>query len=412
VRFLLLALMLLVCSVRAAAAGPLRIAIECEDSGRTKACPAFLLGFVEHDKLFLPSPRSDAQVILYFTATGVANVDKAHLRFVGTVAGAPPVVEVDVELDTRADDDTQVAQLQPAFARGAVLYVAAMHPEAVLITMAAPADEVIVAPHTRPWGFAASVSGFGSWTENYRSANVYGSVGVSRIEKESRLGFDLSGSYGLSDQPPLEVDGMNIDLDTDQYSLGAGMSGAKLLDAHWSVGGDAQVWHEDPEGRFELGSSVEGGIEWDHYAADDPRGNRLAVAYMVGWEVDKYNAPNVIKQRFTQFAFHQLAASATVRKDKIGYGLSLSLWSEMIHPMIRSTLSASPFIELQVGPHVDVNLSLSVTGRALPETIVDPTNYEQVIRASYAEPLSAFGSFGLTFHWDRTNGARNDRFGG
>ena len=31
-------------------------------------------------------------------------------------------------------------------------------------------------------------------------------------------------------------------------------------------------------------------------------------------------------------------------------------------------------------------------------------------RLSYAEPLSINGSLNLTIHWDRTNGARNDRF--
>ena len=36
-------------------------------------------------------------------------------------------------------------------------------------------------------------------------------------------------------------------------------------------------------------------------------------------------------------------------------------------------------------------------------------DYQQLSRLSYAEPLSMNGSFSLRVHWDRTNGARNDR---
>jgi hypothetical protein len=40
---------------------------------------------------------------------------------------------------------------------------------------------------------------------------------------------------------------------------------------------------------------------------------------------------------------------------------------------------------------------------------IDPSDYEQLSRLSYAEPLALTGTIGLTLHWDPTNGARNDR---
>ncbi|MCA9679890.1 MAG: hypothetical protein H6708_27555 [Kofleriaceae bacterium] len=391
-------------------AAPLRIAIECQGWGRTKACPAFLLGFVEHDPLFLSSPRSDADVVLYYNVTPIANADHVQLRFVGDLRGAPPVVEIEVDLDTRGDDDTQRGQLQPAFVRGVALYVAALHPDAVAITLEAPAAPV-VAPATSPWGFEAQLGGYGSWTHGYQSVNGWGSLGVSRIDARSQLSLSVSSNFGLSHQPPLIIDGAEVSLDTDQYSVGTDVFAERHLDPHWSVAATSSLWHEDPAGQFRLTWQGRGGIEWDHFPADDPRGNRLAVAYLAGWQVDRYNVRNELDERFAQYPIHGLSAGGTIRKDKIGVGLYLSVRGEVLHPARRHTVSASPFIEWTLGAHVDLSLSLSVTERALPGPAdLDESSYEQITRAAYAEPLSAYGSFNLRFHWDRTNGQRNDRF--
>ena len=69
-------------------------------------------------------------------------------------------------------------------------------------------------------------------------------------------------------------------------------------------------------------------------------------------------------------------------------------------------------MQVQIGNHVDLNLSVSITQREFPApdpAAIDPSDYEQISRLSYAEPLSMTGSIGLTIHWDPTNGVRNDR---
>lgn len=421
---LLLAL-LIVCGGSVAHAGsePLRIAIECQGWGRTKACPAFLLGFVEHNALFLSSPRSDAQVVLYFDVNEIANNDRVLLRFVGDVPGAPPAIEIQLDLDTRGTDEEQIAALEPAFTRGAALYVAALHPEAVQIALVAVDDAPIVTPRTTAWGFEASVGGYGSWTGgsndassvgDYTNLSGWGNVGVSRISKRRLINVGVSASYGLNKQPHLILDdGTEISFDTDNWSVNAYASHERHLDEHWSVAGFTSAWRQDPGGQYRYGVDVNAGIEWDKYLADDPRGNQLFAAYLVGWQTDKYNLLNEIGETFASYPTQALYAGGTVRKDKIGYGLSMVASSQIDHPLRRNTLSISPFIELQLGAHVDLNLSLSVTRRELPAPDpehLDHASFEQISRASYAEPLSGYGSFNLRFHWDRTNGQRNDRF--
>jgi len=345
------------------------------------------------------------------------------LRFVGDVPGAPPVVEVTVDLDTRSDDDTQRAQLEPAFTRGAALYVAALHPEAVQIALVPVDTGPIVVPETTPWGFQASLGGYGSWTGgsddassvgDYTNASAYGNVSVSRVEKTSQLTLGISGNYGLNRQPHLILDdGTEVSFDTDNWSLNSYLSHERHLDDHWSVAGFTSAWRQDPGGQYKYGWDVNGGVEWDKFPADDPRGNQLFAAALVGYQVDKYNLLNEIGETFARYPTYGLYAGGTVRKDKIGYGLSLEVGGQIDHPGRRATQSISPFIELQVGAHIDLTLSFSVTRREIPAPDpehLDHASFEQISRASYAEPLSAYSSFNLRYHWDRTNGQRNDRF--
>lgn len=398
----------------AAPAAPLRVSIECEDSGRTKACPAFLLGFLDRHKVLLQSPRASADVILYVTANEIALVDRLHLRFVSSVPGTPREIEFDVDIDTRADDDTQREQLEPAFLRGLALAVAARHPTAVTIAFAAPEGLDVATPDTSPWGLSLTLGGSGNRTERYKSFNGYAELEVSRLTRKVRAQAQIGASGSLNRQPELVTeDGTRVSLDTEQWGIYGGAEGAWLYSDCWSFGSAVRVGRDDPKGQYRYATGALVGVEWDKYAADDPRGNRLAILYYAGYKVERYNIRNEIGERFAQFPVHALIASGTLRKDKISIGLSLQANGEIIHPSRRHNLSASPYIEVQLGGHVDLNLSFSITKRALPapdESLIDPADFEQLSRLSYAEPLSMSGSLNLTIHWDRTNGARNDRF--
>jgi hypothetical protein len=400
--------------VQAAPRGRLRVAIECEEAGRTKACPAFLLGFIDAHAVLLSSPRASADVILYVTASEVALVDRLHLRFVGNLPGAPPVIELDTEIDTRAADDAQRAQLEPAFLRGIALHVAARHPGAVQVTLSEPEDLEIVEADTTPWGIAFAFGASGDRTERFKSYNGYAEVGVLRMTRRLRLEASAYANGNLKRQPALMLDdGTEVSLDSEQWSVGGGTEGAWLYNDGWSLGGAARIARDDPKGQFRYASSTRAGIEWDRYAADDPRGNRLSVMYYAGYQVERYNVRNVIGERFAQYPVHGVVASGTMRKDKITFGLSLSASSQMLDPKRRHHVSASPFVEIQLGGHVDLSMSFSITRRELPgpdESLIDPSDYELQSRLSYAEPLSMNGSLNVTIHWDHTNGARNDRF--
>jgi hypothetical protein len=392
---------------RMASAGPLRITIECQDSGRTKACPAFLRGFVDETGLMLASPRAEAQVVLYVTQAEIANTDRLHLRFVGDVPGAPPVIELDVDLDTRADDDAQRGQLKPGFLRGIALYVAATHPDAVTVELAAAADDDAAAVATTPWGASASVNGFGNWSGPYQSGNVFTNLSLSRTEAGSRFRVGIGGNGGLSRRPPVR----GVSFNTTQWGLYGNAAYERHLNGCYAYQVSGSVSRDDPHGQFRYATGAGAAIEWDRYKSDDPRGNVLAVAYNASYNVEGYNFPNVLKQRFAHYPGHGLGAIASIRKDKVSYNLELNVSAEMLHPGRRYTLSASPSIDVQVGDHIDFSGSLSVTRRQLPEFIIPDDDPQASGRAEYAEPTSMFGSVSIRVHWDATNGVRNNRFG-
>lgn len=408
-----LTLLAIAVSASRASAQPLRVNVQCEQIGRTKACPAFLLGFIDAHKVLLQSPRANAEVVIYANANAVALQDRVHLRFVGSVPGAPATIEIDVDLDTRAADDAQRAQLEPAFLRGMSLYVAARFPKLVKVELGKPEGEEATAKDTSPYDVSFDVGGFGSWTGEYQNYNAWSNLNAARIETRRRFAASAWANGGLNRQPPIMLeDGTEVSTNTNNYGYGAQAEGAWLYNHCYSVGASTSTWREDPKGQYKYGWDAKLGVEWDRYRADDPRGNRLAVAYIVAYQVERYNIRNEIGERFAHYPKHTLVATGELRKDKVGFELSVRAGGELLHPMRRHQLSASPSINIQLGAHVDIGLSFSITKRELPGPdvdAVDPSDYAQLSRLSYAEPLSMYGSFNVKLHWDRSNGARNDR---
>ena len=397
------------------AAGPIRVDLNCESSGRTKACPAFLLGFIDANKVLINAPRAAADVSLYVSIQEVALADHVHLRFVGRMPGAPPIIEIDTEIDSRAEDDEQRAQLEPVFLRGISLFVAARFPALVTVALGVPdAKTAAAAPATRPWDVSLGLGGFGSRTQQYKTYNGYASFNVSHLDKTKRIAGGVSANGALNRQPPLTLgDGTIVSTNTDQWALNAGITGAWLYDDTWSFGGHSSWYRDDPNGQYRYTFNAKGGVEWDAYKADDPRGNRLAVLYYAGYQADGYNLRDTLGETTASYPIHGLIVNGSIRKDKVGLGVELIVAGEVLHPERRHQITAAPYIELKLGGHVDVSASFSITKRELPPpdpAAVDATNFAVLSRLSYAEPLAMTGSLNLSIHLDRTNGARNDRF--
>jgi len=394
---------------------PIRVALECELVGRTKACPAFLRGLVDEQRVLLASPRAGADVVIYATANQIAQIDRLHLRFVGHMGGAPAPVELDVDLDTRSGDDEQRAALAPVFRRGLALFVAARHPDVVDVVFGVPKGATATASAQSPWGIELGIAGNGSYTAQYRSAGAQVHL-IGRYVTRKFRAFALQYLEGaLNRQPPLVLDdGTRVALDSERWKYRFGAEAIYSLSDTWSVGAGSYTFFEDPKAQYKFNSRNRVAIEWDRFPADDPRGNRLAVFYHLGWIAERYNIPNVLGEKFAQYPSHGIDAVGSVRHDRISFGLNLSSDVQLNHPTRRLLLTASPFAKVQIGAHVDLDLSFSITKRTFPVPdpgAIDPSDYEQLSRLAYAEPLSLTGTLGITFHWDPTNGVRNDRIG-
>lgn len=396
-----------------ATSAPIRVAITCEAPGRTKVCPAFLLGIIDANGVLLASPRAGADVLVFVTANEVGLIDRIHMRFVGQRAASESVVELDADVNTRDSDDAQRASVEPAFLRGIAVFVGAQYPTAVKTTLNTPPSVGDHLASMSPFSFAVSITGNGSYTQNYQTASSLLSLDGGYTEKRYRAGALLTANGGLVRQPPLMLsDGSYASLNSNQWAFNGGAEAVRLFDDTWSLGIGSYQRYADPHDQYRFTSRTRLALEWDMFPANDPRGNRLGVFYHVGWAVDRYNLRNVLGERFAQYPLHGVDAFGSVRHDKVSYGLSLSSDVQLTHPSLRYVVTAAPFVNFQVGDHVDVNLSFSVTRRIFPPpdpAVIDPLDYAEVSRLSFADSFAMSSSIGLTVHWDATNGIRNDR---
>ncbi len=392
----------------------LGVTLQCEARGRTKACPDFILGFIDDNAYLRQAPRSDAAILMFVTTAEVGNDDLLHFRVVGTVAGASNTVEFDTKLDTRATDDEVRSQLQPAFARGVALFVAAAHPAAVEISFLAPTSNAAAskpAAALSPWDFSLSIEAFGNRSNRYASASTFENISLARTTPTSIHRIHISGDYRVNKLPPLVIGDEVISLNTRAWRGGMGGMTAHQLTPHlaYAVRGAANI--SDPRAPTRHDASAEAALEWDRYHSNDPRGNQFAVAYGVGLAYQRYNFINVLGERVAIYPRHFIGAAGNFRRDRVQYSLSANADAEMLHPTRRYSLTLEPSISWQLGSHIDLNVSVSVIKRAIPGPAeIDETDADQLARAAYAEPLALSGSFGITVHWDRTNGARNNRF--
>lgn len=394
---------------------PIKVAVVCEETGRTKVCPSFVNGFIDANEVLLLSPRAGADVVLYVTASQVALVDRVHLRFVGRMTEAPTVTEVDVDVASRGTDDQQRAQLEPAFLRGIAVYVGARHPEAVTVTLSAPAGAARPRGRTTAWGFGTGGEAYASYTEKYRAANGNFNIRLSYITTDFRVLVAGFANGGVNRQPPLTLDdGTIVDLDSYSWGASGGAEAIKLLDAHWSVGIGSYTEVDDPRAQYRVAQRTRAAIAYDEFRADDPRGNRLEIFYHLGSAYERYNLRNELGEDSAWYGVHGIDAVGSVRHDRITYGLRLDSNVQLDHPRRRYALTASPYTTIQLGDHLDLSLSFSVTKHELPgpdPAVIDPSDFQQLSRLQFAEPLSMNASVSIDFHWDATNGQRNDRIG-
>jgi hypothetical protein len=304
----------------------------------------------------------------------------------------------------------------PAFLRAIEPFVAALVPEAVSVTLATPdVSQPKVAPSTSPWSFSINGGGFMNWSAQYRQVNFFGAVAVSRTTKTDRAQLAAGANYRLSRQPDLvAADGTHTYLGTDAYGGWGNALVAHDVTANTAIGGVFRAGADDPLGRYTWTFRLHAGVSHDWFRSDDPRGNQLALGYFLGAQADRYNIPDEFGETTAIFPTHGLVGTASVRKDHVTYGLSLSAAAQIALGVPRRVvLEADPSIQLQLGPHLDIEVSGGVTDQEVPgpdPTKIDPNNFAQISRLQYAEPLQINVFFNVQFHWDRTDPSRNNRF--
>ncbi len=388
----------------------LRIHVECQQQERVAACD-YIRGSIAASELLVSVPRSDDQVTLYVNVTTQANDDLVNLRFASELPEAPATYVLTEIVDSRADAEEQREQLEQAFLQGDAVYLALAVPGSVRVELEVPSEASESSPKTTPFGMGLYCGGWGRWSENYQSASGWAGIYGYRLTNRDKIGLEVHTWYDYERQPSLEVDGAEVALVSSSYGVNGKIGGAHNLGEHFAVGGMLRGGRDDPEGQFQATLRAHGGVSWDLFPSDDPRGNQLAVAYLVGVQADRYNRTNVLGEDQAVFPTHMLLATGEVRFDTVELSADVGVQAQLNAHLRRHELRARGHVEVAVGDHLDVFLRAGITRRAIPGPLdIDSSSYEEVTRTGYAEPLELDGNVNLHFHWDHTNGARNNRF--
>jgi hypothetical protein len=415
----LVAYLIAAATVSAAAAGPatngptaLRVTLECENEGRTTACPTLIRGILSEKSWLLVSPRASSDVVIYVSQQAVGNVDRMHFRLVSAMPETPASYEFNADLDTRGTDDQLCEQLTPMLWRGLAPYLTARFPSALEFHMTDRIPTAGTVPTGSPWGINLENNGGGSWSGAYKTYSGDGTLGVLRLNRDSIIDVSVGGAYELKKQPALVLpDGSSVSLDSRAWDTRANALYVKVLSPHWSIAPALNGFYADPKGYRRWGVKPSLGIEWDLLPPADARGNQVAVAYFAEYATERYNHQNVLHENFAQFPAQLLVATVELRRDKVKYHVAVQLKSQLDHPLRRHEVKASAEVSIQIGEHLDMTLSGSALKRELPGPLdFDPANPEEVSRLAYSEPFAADLLLGFVFHLDPTNGVLNNRF--
>ena len=398
----------------AMAAEPLGVFLDCQSWGRTRACPSFLRSYIDETDHLVATSQADADVALFVNQTPVANDDRIHFRFVARDEGGLPSFELTYDLDTRQTVDEQRAALRLTFLRGMAPFLAQHVPDAVevrLVPLEQGADPVDSRGQGSPWWLSFGGNGSFDWSENATNANLGGNVQVGYLTEKTRWGAAVYGNWFLQRQPPLVIDGAEISLDQDTWDVRGEAYASTQVTDYWSIGAIAGVGASDPESRYRLWTGGEVGLSRDFFRVDDPRGNRLNVAALLGVQCDAYRRTNVLGQDEACFPTARLSSSGSVTFDNLSFWASITGRIELTAPARRYEIRVSPGGSVRLGPNVDLNLGLGITQQAIPgPAALDQASFEEVTRNTWAVPLRVNAWAGFRIHFDRTNGARNDRF--
>ena len=395
----------------------LRVALDCQSQQRVDLC-TYVRGTLDGLTVVSVVPLSQAQVVLHLNATSEANTDFVQLRAVAdgasgglSLSGAPGWFEQRVDVDYRLPVDEQRSHLEAPLFRVLAPYLCVVVPDAVRVAVSPPEGAPAAATRTSPWGFSVWGGGMGMWSHSYRNLSVWTGASLSRKTNQSAQSMWVNYDRSITLQPSLIVGSTEVELASDSSSVVGAMTASWNLGPHWSVGGLLRGGHEDPEGQYLGTGRAHVGVEYTLFPSDDPRGNVLAVAWLVGGQGDWYNQVNTLGQASAIFPSQMLVGTGSMRVDTVSFTVDLSARSQIVPFLQRYVLGASLETELTLGDHVDLSLEFEATQQAIPgPASIDASSYEEVTRASYAQPLEMNGYLTLRFHWDNTNSARNNRF--
>ncbi len=275
------------------------------------------------------------------------------------------------------------------------------------IRFSEPLSDKVTTDKWNSWVFRTGLNGSISGQKTYGSQRIGANISASKVTSDWKINFRASYSNSYS-----EYDYGEIKTEHRRKSSNANILIVKSLTDHWSIGGSSRVFNSIFS-NYDLGFSVEPGIEYDIYPYSESTRRQLRILYTVGLNFNNYvDTTQFFKTK--EYLWSQNVQASYTTIQKWGYISVSSTWRNYLHDFSLNNLSLDCYLNLKIAKGLSIKLGGSymfihdqVSLRKGEASIEDVLLHRQELSTSY----SYYTSFGISYTFGSIyNNAVNPRF--
>ncbi len=275
------------------------------------------------------------------------------------------------------------------------------------IRFSEPLSETVTTDKWNSWVFSTGINASLDGQKTYGSRRIGSSLSANKVTSDWKLNFRASYSNSFS-----EYDYGDLTTENRRKSSSASILIVKSLSDHWSLGGSSRVFNSIYS-NYDLGCSIEPGIEYDIYPYSESTRRQLRILYTVGLSFNNYVDTTQFFKTKESLGTHSVQASySTIQKW--GSIDIFSTYSNYLHDFSLNNLSLGCYINLKIAKGLRLNLGGSysfihdqISLRKGEVSIEDVLLHRQELSTNY----SYYTSFGISYTFGSIyNNAVNPRF--
>ena len=276
------------------------------------------------------------------------------------------------------------------------------------ISFSEPLSGVVSSDKWKSWVYKASIYGYLTGEQSYKSTYLNGSLSASRVTENWKINLGARYTYSIDHY---DIDDDVITSDNNSKSFSSLI--VRSISNHWSYGGSFFIGSSDYS-NHDMSYTIMPGIEYDLFPYSESTRRQLRLLYSIGYNYANYTDTTIYNKTVEGHFQHSFSAAYEVVQKWGSIDISMQ-YSNYLHDWSKNNLSIFGYIDLRIAKGLSVNFGGSaslihdqlglVKGGATAEEVL-------LRRRELATQFQYFTSFGLTFTFGSIyNNVVNPRFG-